>query len=181
MMPKDVLDEHIARIADGDKSALAAFYQHVRTAVYSYALSLLKNRADAEDVLHDTILEVWRSAAKYESMGKPMAWVMTITRNLCFKILAKRSRVTDEPPDELILPDDAGMTDEDRVVLLACMDELADDEREIVIMHAISGLKHREIAAILKQPLSTVISRYNRAIKKLRVKLSEEGGERRGK
>ena len=57
---------------------------------------------------------------------------------------------------------------EDRNVLLACMEQLSDQERQIVILHAVSGFKHREIAALLELPLSTVLSKYNRALKRLR-------------
>ena len=62
---------------------------------------------------------------------------------------------------------------EDRIVLTACMDKLKDDERQIIMLHAVSGFKHREIAEFLSLPLSTVLSKYHRALKKLRVLLTE--------
>ena len=57
---------------------------------------------------------------------------------------------------------------EDRGVLRACLEQLSDQERQIVALHAVAGFKHREIAALLELPLSTVLSKYNRAIKRLK-------------
>lgn len=53
-------------------------------------------------------------------------------------------------------------------MLTECMNRLSDEERQIVMLHAVSGFKHREIAAILELSLPAVLSKYNRALKKLR-------------
>ena len=164
------LDTAIKRIASGDKSALAEFYRITAPQVYSYSLSVLKSCADAEDVISDLLLEVWRCAPNYKSMGKPTAWVMTVARNLCKMKLRSRARLADSPAEEfaeLSDSNDGRLSLEDRTVIRACLGVLSDREREVVIMHAVAGLKHREIAEILRLPLSTVISRYNTAIKKL--------------
>ena len=63
----------------------------------------------------------------------------------------------------------------DRLVLEAALKTLGEDERQVVLLHAVSGLRHREIARDLGLPLSTVLSRYSRALKKLKRCLSEEG------
>ena len=62
----------------------------------------------------------------------------------------------------------------DKVVLKAALEILKEEEREIVLLHAAAGLKHREIAEALGMPLATVLSKYNRAIKKLGQYLREE-------
>ena len=53
------------------------------------------------------------------------------------------------------------------------MAQLSEEERQIVVLHAVSGLKHREIADILEKPLSTVLNKYRRALKKLQALLGE--------
>ena len=63
------------------------------------------------------------------------------------------------------------MTPEDREVLQQALASLGDVERQVVLLHAVTGLKHREIAALLEMPLATVLSKYHRALKKLRVQL----------
>ena len=63
------------------------------------------------------------------------------------------------------------MSPEDKVILKACMEQLSDEERQIITLHAVSGFRHREIAAITELPLSTVLSKYHRAVKRLRKQL----------
>lgn len=164
------LDSLLASIARGDRDALAQLYHGTSTAVYSYALSVLKNSHDAEDVLHDCYLKVWLAADAYRSAGKPMAWILTIAKNLCLQNLRQRQKT--EP---LSLEDWRGcldasteMTADDKVVLQQCMERLTDDERQIVVLHAVSGFKHREVAELLDMALSTVLSKYHRAIKKMK-------------
>lgn len=86
------LDLYIERIANYDKDALAGLYHMTSASVYSFALSLLKNIQDAEDVLHDTYLQVYKTAASYKSMNKPLAWILTIARNLSLMKLRNRKR-----------------------------------------------------------------------------------------
>ena len=149
-----LLDTLLGRIAIGDTAALEALYRRTQTAVYSFALSVLKNAHDAEDVLHDCYVAVWNSAAQYHSRGKPMAWLITIAKNLCLQQLRAQRKTADMPED---------------------MRQLSDGERQIVTLHAVAGFKHREIAAILQMPLATVLSKYNRAIKKLKQHLQAGG------
>ena len=175
--PEDdaVLDQCIARIAGGDQEALAQLYHRTRPAVYGFALSILKNPHDAEDVLHDAYLQVWNAAGQYRTQGKPRAWIMTIVRNLSLSHLRQQGRteplVQEDWQDRLAeIP---AVTQEDRLTLQALLEALGDQERQIVVLHALSGLKHREIAAMLSLPLPTVLSKYNRALKKLQLAWKE--------
>lgn len=98
-----------------------------------------------------------------------MAWILTITRNLCLKCRQAHSKCAPMPEEDrsFIPQEDAEFSAEDKMMLSLCMKSLSDIGRQIVVLHAVSGLKHREIAALLKMPLPTVLSNYNRAIKKL--------------
>lgn len=168
-----VLDDYIAAVAVGDSQALSELYHHTAPGVYAFALSLLKNSHDAEDVLHDCFVSLWSNAGNYRSQGKPMAWILTIARNLCLKVLRDRARMsqldTEDWRDHMALCSE--MTADDKVVLEQCMARLSDDERQIVVLHAVSGFKHREIADLMDLALPTVLSKYHRAIKKLREQL----------
>ena len=64
----------------------------------------------------------------------------------------------------------------DRIVLTECMSRLSDQERQIVVLHVVSGFKHREIANMLELNLSTVLSKYHRAIRKLKTFIEKENG-----
>ena len=165
------LDRCLAELASGDSGALESLYHSTSSAIHSYALSILRNAHDAEDVLHDCYLNIYAGAEGYRSSGKPMAWILTIAKNLCLKQLRSSSRMEALPEQWQNSPESAEMTAEDKVVLRQCMEALSDTERQILVLHAVSGFKHREIAACLELPLPTVLSKYHRAIKKMKTKL----------
>lgn len=171
----DIIETSIAKIAGGDKEALALLYEQTHAAVYGFALSILKNRQDAEDVLQDTYIQIWKAAGTYRPEGKPLAWIFTITRNLSLMDFRQQSRMITVTPEEwqLLFADQPKMSVEDRLVLSALLGILTDEDRQIVMLHVLTGLKHREIAEILNMKISTVLSRYNRALKKLRNALKE--------
>ena len=171
-----VLENCITAASRGDSEAFEQLYRCASGAVYAYALSLLKNSHDAEDVLHDCFLNIYHAAADYVPHGKPMAWILTIVRNLCLRRLQQRNRREDIPTEdwERYLAEKESLSAEDRLSIRACMKMLRDDEREIVLLHAAAGFKHREIAGFMGLPLPTVLSKYSRAIKKLRNILEKE-------
>lgn len=170
-----VVENCIARIAVGDQDALALLYEHTHAAVYGFALSILKNRHDAEDVLQDAYLQIWTAAGSYASAGKPLAWIFTITRNLALMRIREQSRTVAVAPEDWqsLFADEPAVNHEDRLLLASLLDVLTDEERQIVILHSMTGLKHREIAGLLDLRLGTVLSKYNRALKKLRNALKE--------
>lgn len=170
-----MLDNCIKDIAGGDREALAALYTQTRAAVYGFALSMVKNPADAEDVLQDTYLQAWQAAGGYRARGKAMAWPLTIARNLSLDRLRQQGRVSSLDAEEALdhLAERPAVTAEDRMLLGALLTALEDQERQIVTLHALAGLKHREIAGLLALPISTVLSKYNRALKKLRLAWKE--------
>ena len=141
--------------------------------VYGLVLSYLKHPQDAEDVTQDAFVRIWDTAASYRPQGKPMAWLLTVARNLALMRLRERGK-TQELTDEewSALPARApDVTTEDRHVLRAALSLLSEQERQVVMLHAVTGLKHREIAQLLELPLATVLSKYRRALKKLNLLL----------
>ena len=156
---------------------LEEFYQLTSASVFGLALSIVKNYHDAEDVTHETYVKVYQSANTYEARGKPLAWVYTITKNQALMKIRERNKV-DLYPIYSDMDSTAGTTDftiEDKIVLQAFLHELTDEEQGIVVLHAVSGWKHKEIAAYLKLPVQNTIVKYNRAIKKLIRKYKLQG------
>ena len=175
--PGERLDESLLpRVGQGDSSALEALYIQTERAVYALALSILRDPEEAQDVTQEVYLKVRAPAHLSMPQGKPLAWLFTITKNLCRDIQRGRGRVEQEPEG---MEQDARFSyvsdPNDRVVLATALPTLGTEERQVVLLHAVSGLKHREIAQDLGLPLSTVLSRYNRALKKLKRYLIEEG------
>lgn len=171
------LDELLSGVAAGNREDLAKLYRRTRTAVYGLALSYVKNAHDAQDVTQDTFVRVWDSAHQYKPQGSPMGWLLAVARSLALMKLRQSSRqeqLEDEEWDA-IPADSPAVTPEDRQVLQQAMAALAHEERQVVMLHAVTGLKHREIARLLEMPLATVLSKYHRALKKLRVQLEGDG------
>ena len=137
-----LLEEYMAQIAKGDRDALGALYHQANTAVYSFALSILKNTSDAEDALHDCFLDIYQAAEHYRPQGKPMAWIFTIVRNRCLQKLRERTRTADIPSEdwEPYLQSRESITPEDRLLIGICMERLNQQERQIVVLHAVSCL-----------------------------------------
>lgn len=173
------LEALIGGIAAGSREDLAELYRRTRAAVYGLALSYLKNGAEAEDVAQDTFVKVWAAAPSYRPQGKPMAWLLTIARNLALGRLRTAARIQDlsEAQWSAFSIESDTLTADDRTVLAAALGRLSDEERHIVVLHAVCGLKHREIAQFLGLALPTVLSKYHRSLKKLKTILEGDDAQ----
>lgn len=172
-------EELLRQVGTGDQDAFRQLYQSTERTIYSFILSILKNPQDAEEVMQETYLKVWTSAASYQSQGKPLAWMFTIARNLCYMRFRDQKHQADVGLDDLTGVETGEVclpleNMADAMVLRAALTILKEDERQIVLLHASAGMKHREIAADLQMPLATVLSKYNRAMKKMKQYLREE-------
>lgn len=173
-----LLEKCIIKIAKGKIDYMKDLYDQTSTSVYGLALSILKNPDDAKDVLHDCFLKIHRGASGYSSGGKPLAWIFTITKNLCIQKIRENSKMADIPEDQSLedyLKAENDMSVEDSMIIKECLTVLNDDERQIVVLHAVSGYKHKDIADFMEMPLPTVLSKYNRALKKLKERITKGG------
>ena len=157
------LQRMLLRVAEGEREALAELYRHTRAAVYGLALSYLKNAHDAQDLTQDVYVQVWDCAQQYRPTGSPIGWLLTVCRSLCLMRLRREKN-------------NAALSEEEWDAIPAQACGLDADER-IVLLHAVTGMKHWEIAALLELPLPTVLSKYHRALKKMRSTL--EGDDAR--
>lgn len=165
-------DRLLLLMKDGDQDAFRRLYELTAKGIYSYALSILKHPQDAEEVMQDTYLTAWNQVEQYKTEGKPMAWLLTIARNLCYMRLRKQrehpqisyEELEEETPGELCAQIESAP---EKQMLLEALAVLSEEERKIVLLHDAGEMKHREIAQYLGCPLSTVLSKYRRALKKL--------------
>ncbi len=162
------LERWIKAMTQGDRDALARFYRATSSDVYAYALSIVKNPYDAQDVMHDSYVSIWSSAERYTPQGKPMAWIMTVVKNQALGVLRRQKRYVSQ--DDTPVRSQAS-DPETSAILRLCMERLTDQERQIVVLHAVVGMKHRHIAELLGIPQSTVLSKYRRSLQKLREQL----------
>ena len=163
------LQRLLLRVAGGEREALAELYQRTRSAVYGLALSYLKNAHDAQDLTQDVYVQVWDCAEQYRPTGSPMGWLLAACRNLCLMRLRREERhaALSEEEWDAIPARECGLDADERALLQGALASLTDEERRIVLLHAVTGLKHREIAQVLNMPQATELSKYSRSVKKL--------------
>lgn len=174
-----VRDEDILAVARNGPDALRRLYEKTSKGVYAYALSLLKNAHDAEDVCQETFLSIYDKAGGYEPQGKPMAWIITVAKRHALTVLRKERGKSYIEEAEKANAEAFSRTEntEQRLLLQAATEVLNDDERQIVMLKAVAGMKAREIGKILGMPLNTVLSKYHRAIGKMRLYIEKEDGD----
>ncbi len=174
---RERLESCIMELAGGKADAMEAIYHLANPSVYAFALSILKNSHDAEEIAQECFVRAYFGAAAYRPQGKPMAWLITITRNLCMerlRELKRQSFIPEEDWDKYL--EQTTASPEDKLVLEQCMKALDDSERQVVVLHAVGGMKHRETAELMGMSLTAVLSKYSRAIKKLQAKLEKREG-----
>lgn len=171
-----IIDESIfLDIAGGDKEAFASLYRATSTAIYAYILGYVKNPEDAKDLMQDTYIKIRNAAGIYEPYGKPLAWIYTIAKNLALMKLRKDSTHPQQELDEAdAIINNTAEQAENHIILQQALQVLSKEDYQIVTLHAISGMKHREIAELMNLSLTATLNRYNRALKKLKKQI---GGE----
>ncbi|NLZ75715.1 MAG: RNA polymerase sigma factor [Erysipelotrichia bacterium] len=171
-----LLDECLEEIASDNMDGFRKLYELTSHILYGFSLSIVKDEYSAQDCLHDSYIKIIEAAKTYVSKSKPLAWMLTITRNTCLQRLRENKKQINLTEEQWILQakeeDDVNVVDKE--FLNQCLNQLDDKERQVIILHSLTGYKFKEIAQILKLPLSTVLSRHNRAIKKLQQIVKQE-------
>ncbi len=164
----DIGESLFERIRQGEGDAFRELYDLSYKPLYAFLLSYTQNAEDAKDLLQDTYVQVYQNCHLYQNKGNPMAWLMKIAKNLFLMHCRKKQNVDIHYEDmESELGFDEISNAENRMVLEKMFAILSVEDRNLIIMHVIGGLKHREIAKLMDMPLGTVMARYNRGIRKL--------------
>jgi RNA polymerase sigma-70 factor (ECF subfamily) len=156
----------VDRLARGDHQALAELYDRYAGIVNALALRILRRSADAEDVVQEVFVQVWRQAARFDaSRGTPEAWLFTITRT---RALDRLRRVVAAQAVSMTPPPVAAPVIEHGLAVRRALEELPPDQRAALELAYYEGLTQSEIAARLGQPLGTVKTRIRTAMIRLR-------------
>ena len=166
----------LASVSKGDQAAFERLYAATRAKLYGVVLRILRRADLADEVMQDTYLKVWRSAAEFDPrLASPMTWMVAIARNRAIDLLRKKAEVSIEEetaalevagdnPDPLARRE---ITDELRR-LLACLGALDEERRRIVLLAYYNGWSREQLAAKFDKPVNTIKTWLRRSLIDLR-------------
>ena len=172
----------LGRIPAGDRTALQTVYRLTSAKLFGVCLRILGERGEAEDVLQEVYVTVWRKAADFDaSRASPMTWLIAIARNRSIdRLRASRQSRNMEPIDEATdVADSAALADsalagaQEHVRLHGCLEGLATHERAALRGAFFDGNTYEDLAARMKVPLGTMKSWIRRAMIKLKACLEQ--------
>lgn len=158
---------------NGDKAAFQELYQEVYKDLYRYALFVLKNRQDAEDVVADTVTDAFYSIKKLRSPASFKAWMFQILSSKIKQKLKEYARIKKEDIENIYpdLQDHSNMTAQ--VEIFSALSQLSETEQQIVLLSIIGRYTSTEIGKILSLNAATVRSKLSRSLTKLRCIFTE--------
>jgi RNA polymerase sigma-70 factor (ECF subfamily) len=182
-------------VARRDASALDALYARYAPLVFALCMRVLHSPAEAEEVLQEVFLELWRAGERYAAeRGSARVYLIQLARSRALDrvrvrrrregliaeaggpaLVASELRAGGDPAKHDALSEASLGEDKQRV--RAALRGLSESERRVVMLAFFEGLSHSEIAARLGEPLGTVKTRIRRSLLRLRSLLASEGAE----
>jgi RNA polymerase sigma-70 factor, ECF subfamily len=177
-------EDLVGRIAKGDRLAMQLLFARHQTPVYRFVLRIVRDEANAEDLISDVFLDVWRQAGKFEGRSSVSTWLLSIAR---FKALSALRRKPESALDEETASSIEDRSDDPEITLAkkdkgaamrACLGELSAEHREIIDLVYYHEKSVEEVATIVGIPPATVKTRMFYARKKLSELLNKRGIDR---
>ncbi|MGH7710971.1 MAG: sigma-70 family RNA polymerase sigma factor [Gemmatimonadaceae bacterium] len=179
--------ELVARLALGEELALGELYDRHSAVAYGLARAIVRDAADAEEVVADCFAQMWRTAASFDpARGSVAAWASTIVRTRALDLIRaqrRRARVLDDAatmgdeegaagsPTPADTPDRDVERAEARQLVRRSLAELPPPQRRVLELAYFGGMSQSEIAELLSEPLGTVKTRMRAGLDKLRTAL----------
>ena len=176
--------ETIARIGRRDQSAFSALYDRLSGPLYSLAMKMLGDSADAQDALQEVFVQIWSRASTYDpEKSSVFSWAVLLTRSRAIDRLRARDRrlrvVVGSTADENKVAEatdastvesaaDTANKKDEAAHVRSLLNNLPEDQRQVIELAFFGHRTHHEIAAQLGQPLGTVKARIRRGLLKLR-------------
>jgi RNA polymerase sigma-70 factor, ECF subfamily len=165
----------LGQVARGDAVAFGVVYDQVAGQVFGLARTVLRDPAQAEEVTQEVLLEVWRSAARFDARrGTAMAWLMTLAHRRAVDRVRAQQAATDreqraarpEISYDSVAEAVEARLDAERV--RRCLGTLTDLQQESITLAYYQGRTYREVAALLRVPVGTVKTRMRDGLIRLR-------------
>ena len=180
--------ELLHAVARGDEGALARLYDQYRVILFGLLVRILNSREEAEDVLQEVFLQVWRRAKDFDQQrGRPFTWLVTLARSRAIdriRQLGARQRLADSAAQNTSDEASDAVTDtfhsEQREIIARALAALPEEQRRTLNLAYFEGLTQSEIAQKLGTPLGTVKTHMRSGMIKLRELLGEQIKSLRG-
>jgi RNA polymerase sigma-70 factor (ECF subfamily) len=161
----------LRRLAEGEHEALGEVYDLYAGLVNALALRILRDTADAEDVVQEVFVQVWRQATRFDpSRGTPEAWLCTMARTRALDRLRRRTSRREDSSDQSP-PGSVAPKTEEALAVQKALQGLSPEQRQALELAYYEGLTQSEIATRLGEPLGTVKTRIRTAMIRLRESL----------
>jgi RNA polymerase sigma-70 factor (ECF subfamily) len=174
-------------VAEGDREAFGRLYDRFSGPLYSAALHILQDAAEAQDIVHDAFITLWEKASTFErTRGSAFSWSVTLVRNRAIDRIRMRRRraelLAESVPEDLGYgtdggapsADDAAVQGDNARLVRSAIAELPAEQRRALELAFFGGLTQEEIARRLQEPLGTVKARIRRGLLKLREALAPQ-------
>jgi RNA polymerase sigma-70 factor (ECF subfamily) len=177
---RDTLNRTLSAVGQEDREAFAALYKMASARVFGVILRMVRDRAEAEDLLQDVFVTVWRRASAFDpARGSAMTWLITLARNRTIDRLREHRETALDEPEALAIPSEdptpAALAEasQARQRLEACMQRLEPQQRGVVREAFFSGASYSELASRLSVPLGTMKSWIRRSLMQLKMCLEQ--------
>lgn len=186
----NTIESRLAKLAaGGDRNAFAELVDLYKDKIYHLAYRMLYNQQEAEDIVQETFLRVFKNLDRYDQNQKFSTWIFRIGTNLCIDRLRRRkmtysldAQITDSEgvngygmlSDDELGPEGKVVLSETQQQIRKAIDALPEKYKSIVILRYLHDLSLQEIGDILQMPVTTVKTRVHRGREFLRKRLEQE-------
>ncbi len=173
------INQLLSQCAQGDRSALSAIYDHESARLLGLINAIVRNKAVAEDILHDLFIRVWMKAHKFTAKdGNGSAWLSRMARNLALNAVRYNWRDSSLSDDAKVLEidevlsqlgeDESFRLSTENQRLVNCLNQIEPEPRAAIVSAYVHGLSHSELTKHLSAPLGTIKAWIKRSLHKLR-------------
>ncbi|MFM2399616.1 MAG: hypothetical protein RL341_1773 [Pseudomonadota bacterium] len=166
----------LAQVANGDQTAFKRLYETASRTIYAFALRRSEDAALAEEIVVDTMVEVWKHPERFRGDAKFSTWLLSIARNKMIDRFRSADPLADDIDDHAETLSAGGESDaatqlaqvQDREGVERCMEKLSDDHRQALVLTYYEGMSVNEIAQVQQVPDNTVKTRLFHARQKIK-------------
>lgn len=175
-------EQLVINYQSGDERALSQLIERYAKHIFNFCLRYAGNVHDAQDIVQDTFVKVWKSISRFDTQKSFKVWLYVIAKNTSLDWLKKKrpellstfetneglNPVLDTLSDDELLPDEIAVVAEQREEMAKAIDQLPELYRSVIALRYSGELSFEEIAEVLQKPLETVRSQHRRALAKLK-------------